>query len=133
MAVTGHCLWSNSRMHFNILSSAVHPSKYQSLVQYPRSLNSGSPCCKSTGHRIDTFHQLLNWKQKENEKLVRRPTTRKQKENKKLVRRLTVMILNPYPNFLLFSTIYFALSVTRLPLVPSRAARTVTKSPDKVT
>jgi len=30
-----------------------------------------------------------------------------------------------------FSTIYFALSVTRPSLVPSRAARTVTKSPDK--
>jgi len=42
-----------------------------------------------------------------------------------------VTILNPHPNFPLFSTIYFALSVTRSPLVPSRAARTVTRSPDK--
>ena len=44
---------------------------------------------------------------------------------------LSVTILNPYPNFPLFSTIYFALLVTRPSLVPSRAARTVTKSPDK--
>jgi len=42
-----------------------------------------------------------------------------------------VMILNPTPNFPLFSIIYFALSVTRSPLVPLRAARTITKSPDK--
>jgi len=39
-----------------------------------------------------------------------------------------VMILDPYP---LFPPFYFTLSVTRLSLVPSRAARTVTKSPDK--
>jgi len=44
-----------------------------------------------------------------------------------------VTILGPTTNFPLFSTIYFALSVTCSPLVPSRAARTVTKSPDKVT
>jgi len=43
----------------------------------------------------------------------------------------TVTILGPTTNFPLFSTIYFALSVTRPLLVPSRAARTVTKSPDK--
>jgi len=43
----------------------------------------------------------------------------------------TVTILNPHPNFLLFSTIYFALLVTCPSLVPSRAARTVTRSPDK--
>ena len=42
-----------------------------------------------------------------------------------------VTILGPTTNFPQFSTIYFALSVTRSPLVPSRAARTVTKSPDK--
>jgi len=42
-----------------------------------------------------------------------------------------VTILNPHPNFPLFSTIYFMLSVTRPSLVPSRAARTATKSPDK--
>jgi len=42
-----------------------------------------------------------------------------------------VTILNPHPNFPLFSTIYFTLSVTRPSLVPSRAARTATKSPDK--
>jgi len=45
------------------------------------------------------------------------------------------MILNPIPKFSsispLFSTIYSALSVTRPLLIPSRAARTVTKSPDK--
>jgi len=41
---------------------------------------------------------------------------------------LTVTILGPYPNFPPF---YFALSVTRPLLIPSRAARTVTKSPDK--
>jgi len=35
---------------------------------------------------------------------------------------------NTYPNFLPF---YFALSITRSPLIPLRAARTVTKSPDK--
>jgi len=42
-----------------------------------------------------------------------------------------VMILGPTTNFLLFSTIYSALSVTRSPLIPSRAIRTATKSPDK--
>jgi len=42
-----------------------------------------------------------------------------------------VTILNPHPNFPLFSTIYFTLSVTCPSLVPSRAARTATKSPDK--
>jgi len=41
---------------------------------------------------------------------------------------LPVTILGPYSNFPPF---YFALSVTRPSLVPSRAARTVTKSPDK--
>jgi len=41
------------------------------------------------------------------------------------------MILGPTTNFLLFSAIYFVLSVTRSPLVPSRAARTATESPDK--
>ena len=35
------------------------------------------------------------------------------------------------PIFRYFSPFYFALSVTRPSLVPSRAARTVTKSPDK--
>jgi len=47
------------------------------------------------------------------------------------MRTLRVTILTPYLNFPLFSTIYLALSVTRSPLVPSRAAWTVTKSPDK--
>ena len=73
----------------------------------------------------------------------RSPRHRYQKENNVLPPRrhlepkhrvhlnLHVMILNPYPNFPLFSTIYLALSVTRSSLVPSRAARTVTKSPDK--
>ena len=42
-----------------------------------------------------------------------------------------VMILNPIPIFLLFSTIYSALLVTRSPLVPSHAAQTATWSPDK--
>jgi len=40
----------------------------------------------------------------------------------------SVTILDPYPNFPPF---YFVLLVTRSSLVPSRAARTVTKSPDK--
>ena len=35
------------------------------------------------------------------------------------------------PIFFYFLPFYFAPSVTRLPLVPSRATRTVTKSPDK--
>ena len=35
------------------------------------------------------------------------------------------------PIFLYFPPFYFALSVTRSPLVPSRAAQTATKSPDK--
>jgi len=43
----------------------------------------------------------------------------------------SVTILDPHPNFPLFSTIYFTLSITRPSLVPSRAARTATKSPDK--
>jgi len=48
-----------------------------------------------------------------------------------IILRAPVTILSPITNFPLFSTIYFALSVTCLSLVPSRAARTVTKSPDK--
>jgi len=40
------------------------------------------------------------------------------------------MILGPTTNFLLFSAIYFALLVTHFPLIPSRAARTITESPD---
>ena len=42
-----------------------------------------------------------------------------------------VMILVPTPIFRHFLLIYFALLVTHSPLVPSCAARTVTKSPDK--
>jgi len=42
-----------------------------------------------------------------------------------------VMILGPTTNFPLFSAIYSMLSVTHSPLVPSRAARTTTESPDK--
>jgi len=42
-----------------------------------------------------------------------------------------VTILNLHPNFLIFSTIYYMLSVTHSSLIPSRAAQTATKSPDK--
>jgi len=42
-----------------------------------------------------------------------------------------VTILGPVTNFPYFLPFYFALSVTRPSLVPSRAARTATKSPDK--
>jgi len=41
------------------------------------------------------------------------------------------MILDLFFISLLFSTIYFALSVTHSSLIPSRAARTATQSPDK--
>jgi len=41
------------------------------------------------------------------------------------------MILGPIFHFLPFLPTCFVLSVTRSPLIPSRAARTATQSPDK--
>ena len=53
------------------------------------------------------------------------------KNGVQMLQLVSVMILGPTTNFLLFSAIYSALLVTCSPLVPLRAAWTATESPDK--